>query len=518
MAFVAPKPVQDPFTAIPDIVNGVASAISPLIAKAAISAAYKWPDQFGAFASFLLANPVSSASGGGSSSSSSASAAPSPSLLPVATSRSLFSLLTQFLRDHAMTLQHEGVAEAKIRSTALVLAAIRLGAVSGWSLRINNLKAVELAPSNFAYDTKGIASGYIAQIGAGPKAYDGAHPTVSDDEVVAASELFRVGVGLPGLVATSLAGSGHHYLGQAYFEKYLIGLRILPGGVVPPHRAVSAVLEPVGTRADVLDLICHKALHPVDENYLILVASDRVICANLAAAKLANAAVRLPITASGNLGLSSVEALLDQVAIPLAEEGGSVQGLSGFCASARAALMKAASDKARSSVAAGVRAQLIAAGGEIAYCVGIYQAMLDETGAAARSSLLRGYFLKSMRETHEYDFTQGFSFWRAHASVVKARDAKGLARKVGARISSVFNPIEAVSAADLQWHRVIVARVLGLGGAPVDEVKADPAAVPVPSLALGSPPSPVHASASSHADEDDVSPAASSAPSSSHTA
>jgi hypothetical protein len=467
--------ISDPFTSIPDIVNGTASLIGPLLAKAAIPLAFRWPDEFKAFSDFSSQVMPSMTASGLSSSSSSSSSSASSSTPLVATSRSLFSLLSQFVRDTAMQLIEGKVSEAKVRATALNLASVRLGAASGWNLKVGQMKAVELAPSHFKLGQDGYATGYADGVSQTAIDWDAKMTDLTDREISAASSFFRAGVGLLGLTGTSLAYSGHHYLGQPFFERYLAALHIVAGGPIAPKREIAEVTDAIGGKADLLDLMCHKSLHPIDESYILIVCSDRVICENLAAAKLANAAVRLPISQAGSLGLSSVESLLDQVSSVLLDEGGSVDALRKFCLQAKQQLTEAKNDSDRGKLAASVRAMLLSQGADIAYCIGLYRAMLEEVGTAARSTLLRGYFLRSIEELHAYDVTQGATFWRSHVAVVRARDVSQQARQIGKTLTAGPLALPVVSSADRDMHAQVIARVSAMALSQASPPSAGPA-------------------------------------------
>jgi len=379
--------------AVSNLRNGALDSILPAIARGTIPAEYTW-------------RPITS--------------------LPPAVS---MEFVAAYIRTYFAM-----VGAGLTRVQAIALGAVRAAMSAYYRLTVADFELDEVGLAVYAVVRTG-ADGDMTVVSAAP-----AHPRFGeaqgeDDLTDAERALIPMYVAF-GISALPLNGAvleeaGHHYIPSHFAYFVAVERQVLNSSVVAVREFWNANSE------NLRDVVWHKAGHPVSMALKRSFALSHAMKERLVAAKLGSAAVRLPVVPSVVHNLRSALAVLGQVVSLVVSNGGALNYR----------LLQVAEDAYNQFAAAAARGiayvpdadmgfttlpelmvhihQVLDRNADhIAFCVGIFQVMVERSGAQA-NSLSRSYTLRKIREAHLGAVDAGMTWARAANSRIISAAARG---------------------------------------------------------------------------------------------
>lgn len=365
---------------VPDLRNGTLATIQQAAPKASIDAAYKWAAVTGL----------------------------TPAMAVDAVEYMIRGAYAVMLAAEATTPAAPILAE--MRRKAIVLGAIRAGAMAAYNLTVNDMTVTECAASGYAYVNGRIvdANGGGTAGGRFALAQGMAQLDRQDAEVI--SMLVYLGMAVPALQGASLVATGHHYLPTT--RNVFAGQKRQAFGLIKEQ--ARSMLDAMGETFD--DMAFHKACHPISPAFKRRMAKDSGLAARLQASGHGAAAIRLPaLPSDAAIGKTGVALVL--AAKPTIESMGHSAS-----ADVGASLIKdlEAADEGvpeREAIQA-IQEWAASHSATFAFCAGIVQQVHESTGAG-RNTLLVAYSVRKLMAENITSVQRGIMYARASAAKLR---------------------------------------------------------------------------------------------------
>jgi hypothetical protein len=307
---------------------------------------------------------------------------------------------------HMLGGSADTAAAADFRKKAMVLAGVRIGAVSAFKLTKQDLVINELAASGMVYDAASDSIGENSSGSTSSARWTAAKSMedITTTEMDVISACIYMGMAVPVLQGVSLVMTGHHYIPTTY--NLFRGLKRQALGQAPKDAATW--IEAMGENFD--DMAFHKATHSVSFNLKRSLAKDTAVAHRLKASGHGSAAIRLPAVPSEASGGKASIALLGAAAPTLVDMGGSIDYSSGVQLLLDLETATPGTDEALKCDA--VVAWVVKNVKVIAMCAGIV-AHVHETQGTGKNTILVAYSIKRIMAENPAEVSKGMMLSRA---------------------------------------------------------------------------------------------------------
>lgn len=303
------------------------------------------------------------------------------------------------------------------RRRAIVLGAVRAGAMAAYNLTARDMTITEVTNSGYMF-----ADGRITQRNGGGTA--GGKYTIAQSmqafdalEVESISMLVYLGMAVPALQGASLVSTGHHFLPTT--RNIFAGQKRQSFGLIKEQ--ARALIEAMGDVFD--DMAFHKACHPISPPFKRRLAKDPGVAARLQMSGHGAAAIRLPaLPSDAAIGKTGIALIL--AAKPTIEGMGHTASVD-IGRTLVKDLEKASEGREERDAIVQIQAWATTHSGQFAFCAGIVQ-HVHESAGSGRNTLLSAFSVKKLMSEHATEVQKGISYARAAASKLRTALESGL--------------------------------------------------------------------------------------------
>lgn len=310
---------------------------------------------------------------------------------------------------HMLGAAADDSAAAAFRRKAIVLAGVRIGAVSSYKLTRQDLVQSELAPSGMTYSPATRSIGQTATGTTSASRWTGARsmePLTADEMDVVATCIY-MGMAIPVLQGVSLVMTGHHYIPSTY--NLFKGLKRQAVGQA--STATRTWIDAMGEDFD--DMAFHKATHSMSFNLKRSLSKSIDTAARLKASGHGSAAIRLPAVPSEASGGKAAIALLQSAEPTITQMGGTISYSIGL--SLLSDLDAAAEGQPEADACDAVVRWVATNSRILAFCAGVVQ-QVHETSGTGRNTILAAYSIKRIMADCPAEVNRGIMYARAASS------------------------------------------------------------------------------------------------------
>jgi len=301
---------------------------------------------------------------------------------------------------------------AAFRKKAIVLGAIRVGAVAAFKLTREDLVRDELSASGMVYDAQTNVIGMStagSTSGARWTAARSMQDITPEEEGVVAACVY-MGMAIPVLQGVSLVMTGHHYIPTTY--NLFAGLKRQAIGQASAE--AKTWIEAMGD--DFNDMAFHKATHSVSFTLKRSMAKNVEVANRLRASGHGSAAIRLPAVPSEASGGKASVALLASAKSTFAQMGHVLTYNEGL--QLLADLDDAREGQQEMDACNKVVAWVEANAQTLAFCAGIVS-HVHETNGTGKNTILSAYSIKRIMSDHPAQVSKGGMYARAANTILR---------------------------------------------------------------------------------------------------
>jgi hypothetical protein len=312
-------------------------------------------------------------------------------------------------------------AKNDVRKRAIVLGAVRAGAIAAYKLDEGLMNKQECSTSGYRTASGQVFADNKSSTTGGKYTIASSMAALEAVEVEVISMLIYLGMAVPVLQGASLVSTGHHYLPTT--KNIFAGMKRQALGLVKD--AATAWVEAMGETFD--DMAFHKSCHPISPPVKRRWAKDPSIAARLLASGHGAASVRLPATPSDAAIGKTCVALARAAQATIFNMGHNLTIVTGPNLIIKLEQANEGAEEREAII--NIQNWAMTHAHTFAFCAGIVQ-QIHEAAGTGRNTLLAAYSVKKLMADHATDVATGIAYSRASAAATRRTLEDGTFRAI----------------------------------------------------------------------------------------